>query len=255
VFILICLTDSLCVNNKEASQDCIEQTSRLSGAYLSQSDTNDGLIDALKANGVIRTPKVATIMRKVDRKNFARDNNKEMAYVDSPMPIGNGQTISAPHMHCEALEQLHDVIKEGSHVLDVGSGSGYLTACFATLTGQTGKVIGIERVNSLVHWAQMNLNAHDPGLLSSGRVKILEGDGWEGYPPGAPYDAIHVGAAAESIPQALIDQLKPGGKMIIPVGTKMQYLYLVKKDKDGSVHKEELMGVIYVPLIRSKKNL
>uniref|UniRef100_A0A914BXB5 Protein-L-isoaspartate O-methyltransferase n=1 Tax=Acrobeloides nanus TaxID=290746 RepID=A0A914BXB5_9BILA len=183
-------------------------------------------------------------MLSVDRADFAPSN----PYSDSPIGIGHGATISAPHMHATALHYLEDVIKNDSHILDVGSGSGYLTMCFAKMIGPNGKVVGIEHIPELVELSIKNIKKSDASLLENGVIKIVEGDGREGYPKEAPYDAIHVGAAAPELPSQLIDQLAVGGRMVIPVGTNYQEFLQIDKTAPDKVEKKTLMGVMYVPL-------
>lgn len=117
--------------------------------------------------------------------------------------------------------------------LDIGSGSGYLAACMAEMVGPTGKVIGVEHIDELVALSKRNVEHDKPEFLRDGRLSFFVGDGRLGWPANAPYDAIHVGAAAPHIPKALIEQLKPGGSLVIPVGTAVQELVRVDRKMDG----------------------
>jgi len=220
-------------------------------AYRAKAKDNNGLIDQLKEYKIIESKEVENAMRQTDRGLYSKD--KQEAYVDVPHSIGWNVTISAPHMHAQCLELLKNHLKPGMKALDVGSGSGYLSACMARMIGIDGKVIGIDVISPLVEWSIQNMNKDDSTLLSSKRVTLKVGDGWKGEIESAPFDCIHVGAAAESVPKALIEQLKKGGRMVIPVGTVEQYLVQIDKKDDGSIVQQSIMGVRYVPLVKKDK--
>jgi protein-L-isoaspartate O-methyltransferase len=203
-------------------------------------------------------------MLQTDRKYYA----PQYPYTDAPQPIGHQQTISAPHMHAEACERVLAALPEaGAKILDVGCGSGYLTAgkacqhyahalfdvlsawlahlwhsccrtlafhtfvakalttsssyisllhiltVFARLAGSDSKVFGIDYIEPLVHLSERNINADDKDLIASGRIKLYTKDGWQGLPDEAPFDAIHVGAAADSVPQELVSTAAAAAKV------------------------------------------
>lgn len=165
-------------------------------------------------------------------------------------------------MHASAAESLLPYLsRPDARILDIGSGSGYLTAVLASLIGPPGRVIGIDHIQGLVDLANKNMAKSDQGKqwLESGKVKFVKGDGRLGYPEdevafgGAAkgdegYDAIHVGAAAKEAHETLIEQLRRPGRLFIPVGEEMQYIWVIDKREDGSVVREKSMGVRYVPL-------
>uniref|UniRef100_A0A7E4WC88 Protein-L-isoaspartate O-methyltransferase n=1 Tax=Panagrellus redivivus TaxID=6233 RepID=A0A7E4WC88_PANRE len=219
-------------------------------AWRSHGRTNADLVRNLEKNRIFTSPRVREAMLAVDRGDFTKID----PYQDSPQGIGCRATISAPHMHAAALEALSETIgnavKSGQEcrVLDVGSGSGYLTACLAVMAGPTSKVVGIEHIGQLVNDSLANLKKHHSDMLASGRLQIIEGDGRVGYPQLAPYDAIHVGAASPQMPTDLISQLKIGGRMVVPVGVAEQRFLQVDRINETDIATKTLMDVIYVPL-------
>ncbi|KAJ1647505.1 hypothetical protein LPJ64_001101 [Coemansia asiatica] len=213
-------------------------------AWTCSGKNNDELVTNLQNEHIITNERVVAAMRKVDRAHFA----DFQPYQDSPQSIGHGATISAPHMHGYALEHLEKYLQPGMKALDVGSGSGYLTACMAAMVGENGRVVGIDHIPELVKASQVALDKHYSQWTESGRIKIVLGDGRQGYMPDAPYDCIHVGAAAPKKPEELLSQLKLPGRMFAPVGTSKQRIVVYDKDANGQIVQEKIMGVLYVPL-------
>uniref|UniRef100_A0A0D6QZM5 Protein-L-isoaspartate O-methyltransferase n=1 Tax=Araucaria cunninghamii TaxID=56994 RepID=A0A0D6QZM5_ARACU len=214
-------------------------------SWMCHGRTNGEMVAKLQEYGILKSKVAAEAMRQIDRADYVLDHRS--AYVDSPQPIGYAATISAPHMHAYCLDYLVDHLKPGMSVLDVGSGSGYLCAVFALMVGETGRTVGIEHIPQLVERSIESVKkgpaAH---LLEKGALSIHVGDGKKGFPEAAPYDAIHVGAAASELPKALVDQLKPGGRLVIPV---VDSLMIIDKLHDGTIHKHSAMDVRYVPLV------
>jgi len=185
--------------------------------------------------------KVYEAIKKVPRHLFVPEKYRSEAYVDTPLPIGYGQTISAPHMvaiMCELLE-----LNEGEKVLEVGTGCGYHAAVVAEIVGKSGRVISIEYIPELAERARATLKS-----LGYDNVEVVVGDGSKGYEKEAPYDKIYVTAAAPEIPKPLIEQLRAGGKMVIPVGNSVQWLIIVRKDEKGNITKSNWGSVRFVPL-------
>ncbi len=186
----------------------------------------------------IRDTLVLNSMRKVPRHLFVPNYLKEQAYVDSPLPIGEGQTISQPYIVAFMTEALG--LKGGEKILEIGTGSGYQAAVLAEIVKD---VYTIEIVPSLGRQAEALLNK-----LGYESIHVKIGDGYRGWPEHAQFDAIIVTAAPAHIPQPLIDQLKKGGRMIIPVGDFYQELILITKQSDGTVKKKSVLPVRFVPM-------
>jgi protein-L-isoaspartate(D-aspartate) O-methyltransferase len=198
------------------------------------------LVNSLREYNI--SEKTLNAMKKVPRHLFVPSVQTANAYVDHPLPIGYAQTISAPHMvamMCDLLD-----LQEGFKVLEIGAGSGYNAAVMAEVIGSKGDIYSIERLEKLAVFAQENLKK-----AGYSNVEIINGDGSLGLPEHAPYDRICVTASAPCTPMPLVEQLKPGGMMVLPEGKTYQRLYLIKKDMDGNITKEDRGGVIFVPLV------
>ncbi len=196
----------------------------------------------LKSRG-ISNPLVLRAMATVPRHLFVSSHLRQLAYIDGPLPIGHGQTISQPYIVAYMTEILH--IKQQDKVLEIGTGSGYQAAVLAELTE---RVYTMEIVPELADTAAERLKE-----MGCGSVNVRQGDGYHGWPKAAPFDAIMVTAAAEFIPPPLLKQLKEGGRMIIPVGSpfNVQHLMMVEK-KEGKITTRSLMLVRFVPFRRSQ---
>ncbi len=201
------------------------------------------LVESLENQGIIRSPRVKEAMLAVPRHLFVPEKYAYEAYEDRPLHIGEGQTISAPHMvaiMCEALD-----LEPEHRVLEVGSGSGY-HACVVAYIVNKGEVYSIERLASLAERAKKNIEK--AGLCKN--TKIIVGDGSKGYAEAAPYDRIFVTAGAPKVPEALKEQLKIGGKLLIPVGLRTgQDLLRITKTGEDEYLEEDLGGCVFVPLI------
>jgi protein-L-isoaspartate(D-aspartate) O-methyltransferase len=199
------------------------------------------LVTNLYREGYIKTERVKQAFLTVPREAFIPDSLKKYAYVDTPLDIGQGQTISAPHMvaiMCESLD-----IKDDQKILEVGTGSGYHAAIVAHLVGETGQVYTIERFESLAKKAKKDLKQ-----IGITNVIVEVGDGSCGLPFYQPYDRIYVTCAAPYIPQPLIDQLQDSGKLLVPIGDKYCELILLEKQKEKSVM-HQLGECVFVPLV------
>ena len=194
-------------------------------------------------NKTILNPRVMKAMGKVPRHQFVPENQKDRAYKNQPLPIGHGQTISQPYIVAIMTELLQ--LAPTNKVLELGTGSGYQAAILSKLVNQ---VYTIEVVEALGEQAKARLVR-----LGYDNVHVKIGDGYYGWKEHAPYDAIIVTAAGSHIPPSLVKQLKPGGVMVIPVGSRFmtQQLLLVRKDEDNKVTTEQILPVRFVPLTGS----
>ncbi len=201
------------------------------------------LVADLRQSRFIKDDRVADAMLKVPREQFVPRSMREEAYIDSPLSIGSGQTISAPHMVAIMAEASQ--LASGHKVLEIGAGSGYHAAVVAELVRPGGKVFTVERIASLAKFAGDNINRTGYGNT----VQIICGDGSNGLPEEAPFDRIFVACAAPDIPVPLKAQLADGGRLLVPVGGRyFQKLMLVER-KGSKFNQEDLGGCVFVPLI------
>jgi protein-L-isoaspartate(D-aspartate) O-methyltransferase len=190
------------------------------------------------------SPAVRKALGKVERHRLVPASEASRAYRNHPLPIGSGQTISQPYIVALSTDLLSP--KSGDVVLEVGTGSGYQAAVLAEIVS---RVYSIEIIDSLGKTAAQRL-----AELGYKNVEVRIGDGYAGWPEKAPFDGIVVTAAAPRVPQALVDQLKPGGRMVIPVGGSgdIQYLKLLTRRADGGVDEKRVLPVRFVPLVPGK---
>ena len=189
----------------------------------------------------IGDPRILKAFLTVPREAFVDEQYAHLAYGDHPLPIAAGQTVSQPYIVALMIDAAN--IRRGDRVLEVGSGSGYAAAVISRIVS---KVIGIERQHDLVEVSRQRL-----ARLGYDNVEIVEGDGSTGWRAHAPYDAILAAASGSHVPQILIDQLSPGGSVVMPVGRpgEVQRLVSMRKQQDGRVERSDLGAVRFVPLI------
>src|SRR5215471_11395892 len=219
-----------------ATTGCGQQTSTTADFALQRQRMVE---QQLKPRG-INDVRVLAAMAKVPREEFIPVDARAGAYEDGPLPIGYDQTISQPYVVAFMTEQLRP--KQGDRVLEIGSGSGYQAAILAELMAE---VYTMEIVGPLAKTAEATLQR-----LGYQNVHIKVGDGYKGWPEEAPFDAIIVTCAPENVPQPIVDQLKDGGRMVIPVGERFaQQLYLLEK-KNGQLKESATLPVRFVPMVR-----
>jgi len=191
----------------------------------------------------VRNAAVLRAMREVERHLFVPESLRRSAYKDHPLPIGHGQTISQPYIVAAMTEMLDP--RPPDKVLEIGTGSGYQAAVLAKLVR---RVYTIEVVEPLGRQAQALLER-----LGFRNVTVRIGDGYEGWPEEAPFDRIMLTAAPPDVPQKLVDQLKPGGRLVAPVGTGWQELVVIDKDLNGRIRRRTEFPVMFVPMVPGKR--
>ena len=232
--IFLCLSIVAC---QWESSDADTQKSQQFGenAYLAK---RFSMVETQIHRRGVKDTLVLNAMKNVPRHKFVPASMKNQAYIDSPLPIGENQTISQPYIVGFMTESLQ--LKGPEKVLEIGTGSGYQAAVLSEIADS---VFSIEIVATLGQRAKELLN--DLGYKN---IQVRIGDGYQGWPEHAPFDAIIVTAAPVKIPQPLVDQLKPGGRMIIPVGDYYQELILITKSSNGKITKKSILPVRFVPM-------
>jgi protein-L-isoaspartate(D-aspartate) O-methyltransferase len=233
---------STSVSGKEKTQAAASHSAWPPPHFKERQAERDEMVHVIRSYG-LEDADVLAAMASVPRHEFVPEDRRQRAYVDSPLPIGYGQTISQPYIVAEMTRLLQ--LNRESKILEVGTGSGYQAAILAQFTPH---VYTIEIIEPLEKAAEARLQR-----LGYTSVQVRLGDGYYGWPAHSPFDGIVVTAAAGEIPPPLVKQLKTGGRMVIPVGSVFgtQSLMLVEKDEKGQVRTTSLMAVRFVPLTRA----
>ncbi len=205
------------------------------------------LADDLIQQGYLKTPEIINAFRKIKREDFVLPQDKEAVGMDAPLPIGYGQTISQPLTVAFMMELLQP--KAGDKILDVGGGSGWTTAILAEIAGAKGNVYGVEIVPELKEFGEKNISKYN--FISKGIARYIRADGREGLPDYAPFDKVLVSAAAKETPPKLLEQLKDGGRLIIPIGGQYQPqdIVLIEKQNKNKFKEKRFPGFVFVPLL------
>ncbi len=207
--------------------------------------THKELIENLIKDGYLHTPRIISAFKKIDRADFVPEDLKHEAYINAPLPIGFGQTISQPLTVAFMLELLEP--EAGDKILDVGAGSGWQTAILAEIVGLPaggGKVFAIEILDKLLEFGKNNVEKYD--FLKQGRVEFVRSDGSLGLPEQAPFDGIIAAAAGQMMPEPWKAQLKIGGKIVAPVGSD---IVLLNKKSETEFEEKKFPGFAFVPLV------
>ena len=200
-------------------------------------------VSDLIKQGVLKTPEIIDAFKNIDRVDFVLPESKEGAYINAPLSIGEGQTISQPLTVAFMIELLQP--KAGDKIFEIGFGSGWQTAILAKIVGKSGKVFSVERIPELFRFGRKNIRKYN--FIKSGVVKTISGDATDGLKRHAPFDRIIAAASGEKIPAAWLEELKIGGRLVAPVKESI-WLFIKKSNK--KFEKKEYPGFVFVPLVK-----
>jgi protein-L-isoaspartate(D-aspartate) O-methyltransferase len=220
----------------------MQGTDRIQGIGMTSARTRDRLVARLRSHG-IRSDAVLEQIRNVPRHLFVDEALASRAYEDTALPIGHSQTISQPFVVAKMTEALLEDFS-GEKVLEIGTGCGYQTAVLAPLVKE---IYTVERIPELLRKTKQRLRQ-----LDIYNVRFRLGDGWQGWPKYAPYDGILVAAAAPEVPEKLLEQLAPGGRLVMPVGRAGSQKLIMMQRLDDHYEQVTLGGVSFVPLVKGK---
>ncbi len=246
-FFIACNSVNQTERNIEINWQARNENNKPDTTYINDEDWKkkaQGMIEnQIKARG-ISDDNVLKAIKNTPRHLFVPDEYRDRAYVDGPLPIGRGQTISQPYIVALMSSKLD--LTGTEKVLEIGTGSGYQAAILSQLAKE---VYSIEIVKSLAEESKELLKD-----LGYNNVEVKYGDGYKGWPEKGKFDRIIVTAAPEKIPETLIEQLKPGGKMVLPVGKYHQLLKLIEKSESGKIKEKNITGVRFVPMVYPEVN-
>jgi protein-L-isoaspartate(D-aspartate) O-methyltransferase len=207
------------------------------------------LIDDLIQQGYLKTPEIISAFKKVKREDFVLPEDEKNVEINAPLSIGFGQTISQPLTVAFMIEELQP--KVGDKILDVGSGSGWTTALLAQVVKEKGRVYAMEVIPALKDFGKENVAKYN--FIKRGVVQFFCADGHKGLPEYAPFDRVLVSAATPEVPQKLLEQLKVGGRLVIPIGRQYEFQDIVVIDKRGEdkFKEKRFPGFVFVPLVKS----
>lgn len=211
------------------------------GNLLSNSMTKESLIASLITTGKLKTGRIIDAFKKIDRRYFVPESLEDLAYEDSALPIGFGQTISQPSVVAMMLEWLRP--KKGHNILEIGSGSGWTVALLSEIVGPKGRVTGLERIKELADFSREGLRVF--GYLRK-QGKILHKDGFKGLPDFRPYDRILVSASVKKVPKEWKYQLKINGRLVLPT---RGLVIVIERASREEFRQEPHFGFVFVPLV------